>query len=137
MVIINPHDGPGISDPFDANYAREIPRLNALSTVTTLGYVKTNYGKRPVSEVEHDIKAYAGWAKDFETSGLGVKGIFFDETPNLYDGELEAYLNKIDQTVKQAQDIQGQRLVSTLPYSLLEVRGRSQSDVCLLCWSQC
>lgn len=114
MVIVNPHDGPGISDPFDANYAREIPRLNALSTVTTLGYVKTSWGDRPLSEVETDIKAYAGWAKNFETSGLGVKGIFFDETPNLYDAKKAAYLKDIDQTVKKAQGIQGQRQVSTL-----------------------
>jgi hypothetical protein len=137
VVIVNPHDGPGMSDPFDANYAREIPRLNALSTVTTLGYVKTNYGKRPLNEVETDIEAYAGWAKHFETSDLGVKGIFFDETPNLYDAEKEAYLNDIDQTVKKAQGIQGQRLVRTLSHYALKSRIFFQSSVYPLCQFHC
>jgi hypothetical protein len=115
VVIINPHNGPGIADPFDANYQREIPKLNACSNVTTIGYVRTNYCKRPLTEVCGDINVYACWANDFATSGLGVKGIFFDEIPNLYEASQAAYLSITDQTVKQMVGIQGKRLVRILP----------------------
>ena len=111
VVILNPHNGPGIADPFDANYTQEIPRLNSCSNVTTIGYVRTDYCKRPIAEVCRDILIYGGWAKDFLRSGLGVQGIFYDETPNLYELGKADYLETIDKTVKQTFGIQGQRLV--------------------------
>lgn len=122
MVILNPHNGPGAADFPDTNYAREIPRLNAYANVSTVGYVRVNYCKRPIAEVGRDIGTYAGWAEDYARSGLAVQGIFFDETPNLYSATVATYLSAIDQSVKEMFGILGERLVSTLPQAC---RGRT------------
>jgi hypothetical protein len=115
VVILNPHNGPGAADFPDANYLREIPRLNACANVCTVGYVRINYCKRSMEEVVRDIDTYAGWAKDYTKSGLGVHGIFFDEVHNLYSESVATYLNTFDQIVKEMDGIQRDRLVSRLP----------------------
>jgi Spherulation-specific family 4 len=115
-VIVNPNSGPG--DIFVANrdYSREIPKLNVHANVVTVGYIRVDYCKRPLSEVYAEIDTYAGWSAEYEKTGLGVGGIFIDETPNHYTAERAEYLDAMHQRVKATPGIQGDRLVS-LPLS--------------------
>jgi hypothetical protein len=55
---------------------------------------------------------YAEWSQDHTTSGWGVHGIFFDETPNLYSDKAAAYLDTVGQAVKATLGILGDRIVS-------------------------
>lgn len=110
LVIVNPNSGPG-APPWWPNedYVREIPRLNASRNVTTVGYVRTTYCRRPVEDVVQDIEVYAKRNNVF--AGLQVHGIFVDETVNLYSKEAKHYLDRIDHTVKGSAGIHGNRIV--------------------------
>jgi len=110
---LNPYSGPG-APPWwpDPNYVREVPRLNAYQNVTTLGYVRIGYCKRPREEVLEDIRAYGRWAADETNTGLFVRGIFFDETPNDYSKPAATYLQEINHEVRIAVGVKGSRLVS-------------------------
>jgi hypothetical protein len=77
-----------------------------------VGYVSTNYCKRPISEVLKDVKSYGAWSEDEKWPGLGVEGIFFDETPNVYSEESKTYLDAITKAVKDNTGILGHKLVS-------------------------
>ncbi|KAF2268664.1 hypothetical protein CC78DRAFT_529675 [Lojkania enalia] len=115
IIIVNPNSGPG-SPPWwpNADYIREIPRLNAQPNACTVGYVRTTYCRRPIQEVLRDIATYADWSKDFSINGLGVNGIFFDETPNVYSEEVKTYLDSITEAVKSDTGIRGERIVSII-----------------------
>jgi hypothetical protein len=114
IVILNPNSGPG-APPWwpNADYVREIPKLNAQPNVQTLGYVATDYCKRPISEVVDDVASYASWSSNLGCPGLRVDGIFFDETPNAYSNEAKSYLNDITKCVKENAGIMRDRLVSS------------------------
>lgn len=100
-----------------------------------VGYVRLDYCRRKLADVETDIKKYGNWArsgssfnasmlptnfdgesghqsKDYGKSGLGVQGIFFDETPNLFDEDTAAYLDAAGRIVKATEGILYDRLVS-------------------------
>lgn len=94
------------------DYSREIPKLNAQANVVTVGYIRIDYCSRPLSEVCAEIDTYAGWATEFEKTGLGVGGILLDETPNHYTVERAEYLDALRQYIKATPGIQGDRLVS-------------------------
>jgi len=115
VIIVNPNNGPG-SEPWwpNVDYVREISRLNAYSNVRTVGYVHTSYCKRSVQDVHFDIEKYAGWSKDTRYPGLGVSGIFFDETPNVFSKTTEGYLRAVTENAKQTIDVGGDALVSNL-----------------------
>ncbi len=68
-VVLNPASGPG--DAEDANYKKAIDRLIG-SGCMVLGYVATGYGKKPVADVQRELKA---WQRMYPR----VQGIFFDE----------------------------------------------------------
>ncbi|PVI00922.1 glycoside hydrolase family 135 protein [Periconia macrospinosa] len=112
IVILNPHSGPG-SEPWwpNADYVREIPRLNACENVRTVGYVATTYCKRDIDDVFRDIDRYAEWSRDERFPGLGVSGIFFDETPNLFKVEVKSYLDAVTAKGKDTEGILGDRLI--------------------------
>lgn len=112
IVIVNPNSGPG-SPPWWPNldYLREVPKLNARSNCTTVGYVRVDYCNRDVAEVVEEIHQYAQWSQQNGVKGLHVSGIFFDETPNVSSQFKTTYLTKIDQEVKATQGILGERLV--------------------------
>jgi hypothetical protein len=114
-IILNPHNGPGSSTLPDDCYSREISKLNAQPNVCTVGYVRINYCKRPLTDVFEDVAKYAGWSVEYPSSGLGVHGIFFDETPNLFSKKAVTYLNCISQYAKAASGILGEQLVSLVP----------------------
>ncbi|HUQ70671.1 MAG TPA: spherulation-specific family 4 protein [Planctomycetaceae bacterium] len=68
-VILNPATGPGTQ--VDANYTKAIDRLRGAGIVV-LGYVSTEYGKRPALAMHQDLDA---WRKLYPQ----IQGAFFDE----------------------------------------------------------
>lgn len=112
LLVINPHNGPGISPLSDSNYIREVTKLNSIPNVCTVGYVKVDYCRRDLTEVYRDIEIFAGWSKDFATTGLGVHGVFFDESPNEHSEHVARYLDRIRLKVKSIEGMMGDRLVS-------------------------
>lgn len=75
--IVNPNSGPGgINTQPDANYQACVPKLRpaANPNVKILGYVRTNYGATPQSDVQAEVKTYAGWGSAYRPTG-----IFYDE----------------------------------------------------------
>ena len=109
---MNPNSGPG-SAPWWPNddYIREIPRLNAYLNVRTVGYVGTTYGRKPLEEVYADIAQYAKWSSDDNCPGLGVSGIFFDETLGLYSDDDFVYQESVTRRTKETEGILGNRIV--------------------------
>jgi len=115
---VNPNSGPGGSPLPSHDYIREIPKLNVNANVYTVGYVRIHYCNKPLSEVYEEIDTYAGWAKDNESSGLGMKGILLDETPNHYSTSRAEYLDALRKHIKATAGILGERLVSSFFFSL-------------------
>lgn len=110
LIILNPNSGPGTAPWWpNADYQREIPRLNALPNVTTLGYVRATYCQRAHGDICSDICTYAERGR--ADAGLKVQGVFVDETVNLYSKEMKRYLDGIDQRVKREDAFGGEGLV--------------------------
>jgi Spherulation-specific family 4 len=120
VVVLNPNSGPGVDWQPDECYAAEILRLNAQANVRAVGYVRIDYCRRPLHQVSEDIAKYAGWSQH---AGLGVQGIFFDETPNLYSPHVAGYLDAVNQTVKKSTGIGGRRLVRQLRSNVSKRKG--------------
>jgi hypothetical protein len=111
LVIINPNSGPGAAPWWpNEDYIREIPRLNALPNVTTLGYVRATYCKRPLQDVLEDIETYDRRGR--EDIRYRVDGIFLDETVNLYSEEAKRYLDTVDRRARDLMGLAGRELVS-------------------------
>ncbi|KAK7187561.1 hypothetical protein PSPO01_06295 [Paraphaeosphaeria sporulosa] len=123
VVIVNPNSGPG-SEPWwpNADYLRDVPKLNACSNVRTVGYVSTAYCNRPIQEVYEDIRQYASWAKDKNSRSLGMNGIFFDETPNIFTENARNYLTAITQNVKNMGTLLGDGIVIHNPGTSIDER---------------
>jgi hypothetical protein len=118
LVIVNPNSGPGAAPWWpNEDYIREIPRLNALRNVTTLGYVRVTYCKRDLEETLEDIETYAGRGR--KDDGARVDGIFVDETVNIYSKEAKLYLDAIDRKVEESIGVAGNRLVGYSYYHLV------------------
>jgi serine/threonine protein kinase len=75
VVIMNPDSGPGKSA--DPNFAKVLERARR-SGVTTIGYVSTKYGGRPLDQVKADIDR---WVRFYP----GIAGIFLDEQASAED----------------------------------------------------
>jgi hypothetical protein len=103
IIIINPASGPGASSSPDGNYTREIPQLNAHTNVQTVGYVATGYATRSLDDVFQDIKTYATWRDNKSVPGLGMDGIFLDETPNAYSSASFDFVSAIDKNVRSSE----------------------------------
>ncbi len=72
VAIVNPASGPGTTA--STFYRGIVDRAAAFTTLITIGYVSTDYGKRATVDVENDITRW-------HTLYPGIKGIFFDEQP--------------------------------------------------------
>jgi Spherulation-specific family 4 len=127
LVILNPNSGPGDIVVANKDYTREIPKLNAYANVVTVGYIRIDYCRRPLSEVCAEIDTYAGWAAEYEKTGLGVGGILLDETPNHYTAQRAEYLDAVRQHVKATPGIQGERLVCSPLSSIANCREEETS----------
>jgi hypothetical protein len=111
LVIVNPNSGPGAAPWWpNEDYVRELPRLNAYENVQVVGYVRATYCKRAIEHVFDDIQVYADRCRD-EPAGLGVQGIFLDETTNVYSPLVKEYLGQIDEKVKEMNGIGGDKIV--------------------------
>ncbi|CAG8959326.1 hypothetical protein HYFRA_00013096 [Hymenoscyphus fraxineus] len=120
-VIINPSSGPGSSPLPDSSYTPEIQKLNAFSNVRTVGYVRTGYGSRNISEVLADVNTYSGWASN-QSANIAMHGIFFDEAPYLYSQQNAAFLVTINQAVKNSTGIQPDRITIHNPGTIPDAR---------------
>ncbi len=67
-VVINPHDGVG--EDVDPAYVQECARLRR-AHIRLVGYIDTDYGKRPLPEVIAEARAYR--------EHYGVTGVFLDQ----------------------------------------------------------
>lgn len=100
QVVINPHNGPGLSmnpGDDDANYIFGTAKFNSYSNVKTIGYVRTNNGRADAAEVKANITAWKNW-DTLTTSDISVKGIFFDEAiepSGISDGSNYDYLSDV------------------------------------------
>lgn len=103
----------------DTNYIREVARLNSIPNVCTIGYVRIDYCKRDITEVYQDIENWAGWSRDFSNTGLGVHGIFIDESPNVHSEHVARYLDGVGLKTKNSEGLMGNRLVSRPMFKLL------------------
>ncbi|CAE7175763.1 Spherulin4 domain containing protein [Pyrenophora teres f. teres] len=98
LVIFNPNSGPGAAPWWpNADYIREIPRLNALPNVKTLGYICATYCKRSLDAALDDIEIYG--ARGRNDVHQGIDGVFVDETVNLYSHEAKNWLDAVDRKV--------------------------------------
>ena len=100
-VIINPFNGPGLDDLPDESYQGAIPTLTCHANVRVLGYVHTTWAKRDIGLVCKDIDKYGQWPERSGNPDLKVRGIFVDETPNVYSAASESYLAKLGEQVKE------------------------------------
>jgi hypothetical protein len=108
-IVINPDNGPGNSTQPNEDFVPGLERLSTYSNARTLGYVRTEYGERNISDVLRDVATYANWSTT--AANLSVSGIFFDETVSEYNLEAATYLIHIDNAAKNATGIREQRLV--------------------------
>ncbi|KAI9929631.1 hypothetical protein ASPWEDRAFT_110012 [Aspergillus wentii DTO 134E9] len=99
-IIINPDNGPGSSSLPDDAFITEVPKLTAHSNALVLGYVPTGTGSRDISEVEQDIKRYAGWASASGNGSFAVQGVFLDEAPAEYSSDTVTYYQKLASLIK-------------------------------------
>lgn len=116
-IVINPASGPGNGAGPDANYTREIPRLNAYANVRTFGYVSTDYAKRNLGLVLRDISTYSAWSENATFPGLGMHGIFLDETSSQYEPASAQFFETIASAVRSEAGLGLNPLVSA-PCSL-------------------
>jgi hypothetical protein len=90
-VIINPNSGPGAEA--DLNYARQL-KENMKEGIKNIAYIRTNYQKRPLTEVLADVDKY------YELYGKNnLNGFFFDEV-GVDDKSQPAYMKAIYEYVK-------------------------------------
>jgi hypothetical protein len=111
IIVINPHSGPGAIVGPDANYMREIVRLNSYANVRAVGYVATGYARRQLAAVLRDVATYSAWSKN-AMSGLGMQGIFFDETPSQYEPSIAHFMDTSHAAVRSAAGFGSQCMVS-------------------------
>jgi hypothetical protein len=69
VAVVNPASGPG--EKADPAYVALLARAKGRPRLTLIGYVDTNYGKRPPVEVKADVDR---WLRIYPS----IEGIFFD-----------------------------------------------------------
>ncbi|KAF2281020.1 uncharacterized protein EI97DRAFT_454241 [Westerdykella ornata] len=100
-AILNPCSGPCLpASQIEPAYLAEIPKLTSYPNIRTLGYVATNYTNKPIEDVMGEIRTYADWPRTLGDERVGVDGIFFDETPAVYDWRWEEYLKVAGEEVR-------------------------------------
>ncbi len=111
-MVVNPASGPGEGAGPDANYTREIPRLNSFGNVQAVGYVSTSWTNRDISLALRDIAKYSAWSENATVKGLGLKGIFLDETPASYNDASAQFLESLTTAIKSETGFGPDPLVS-------------------------
>ncbi|CAO2653669.1 Nn.00g030800.m01.CDS01 [Neocucurbitaria sp. VM-36] len=113
IVIINPSSGPGDSQYPDEQYTSALSQLAKYSNVRKVGYVRTGYASRNLTNVFSELNTYAGWAS--KDKALAMDGIFFDESPHQYSAKAVDFMLSASQAVKNADGIQGAKTVIRNP----------------------
>ena len=100
VIIANPNSGPGkVADP---NFAQVIDKAKERGFLV-IGYVSTQYGKRPADEIREDVDR---WVRLYP----GVQGVFLDEQASAAE-KVDYYAGLYEYARKQ----RGLRLVVTNP----------------------
>lgn len=115
-IIVNPNSGPGDAALPDPRYVSAVQRLNSYPNIETIGYVRTGYASRNLSDVTHEVGVYSGWSAN--SSSLAMHGIFFDEAPHEYSAEAVEFLRAADKFAKNAPGLLGRKTVSTCVFTL-------------------
>ena len=91
MAVMNPDNGPGRS--MDTNYLAANINLDACGG-STLGYVHTQYGKRPLSDVKRDVRRYFDW---YQPDGIFIDEMSSSANPTTlrYYRALAAYIRSV------------------------------------------
>jgi hypothetical protein len=89
VAIVNPASGPG--DHVDTNFAAVLPRARRAG-ITLVGYVSTQYGRKPLAQVENEIDTFLKFYPD-------LQGFHFDEQASAasavdYYAELYAFVQQ-------------------------------------------
>lgn len=87
-VVFNPSSGPG--QQRDAHFSEQVG-LAAAAGTCLLGYVRTDYGRRPVKDVQQEVDSYRRW--------YGVTSVFFDEAS--YQAADAAYYSTLARYVRR------------------------------------
>jgi len=124
LVIINPSSGPGNESQLDPNYARELPKLNSKPNVRTIGYVRTGWATRNLTDLFDEVDIYASWAMN-KTGNYSINGIFYDEAPNNSTNNAIVFMNRADQYVKSHTGFGGVNFVRS--FVALAKADRAQS----------
>ncbi|GLA19209.1 hypothetical protein AnigIFM62618_006878 [Aspergillus niger] len=119
-VIINPSSGPGSSAYPSEEYTSSVERLSTYSNVRKVGYVRTAYATRNITDVLDDVATYAGWANRSLT--LAMDGIFFDEAPYDYSATKVEYMQTISEAVKSSSGLGRDRMVIHNPGTIPDNR---------------
>lgn len=108
-VIVNPSSGPGSSQYPSDQYAAALTQLSTYPNVQKIGYVRTGYATRNLSDVITELNTYAGWAA--KNHAFAIDGIFFDEAPHEYTADAVDWMLKASQAVKSAKGFQRSKTV--------------------------
>lgn len=109
----------------DRRYKKGIVRLKAFSNVTLVGYVRLDYCRRSVEDVQKDIDKYASWRqvdKDDvnRCEDVSMEGIFFDEVPNIFAIDIADQLASYSKAVKNMKGFGTNRWVGMLLTQITE-----------------
>jgi hypothetical protein len=88
-----------------------LTQLSTYPNVQKIGYVRTGYATRNLSDVISELNTYAGWAS--KSPAFAIDGIFFDESPHEYSAEAVDFMLKASQAVKSAKGLQRSKTVRT------------------------
>ncbi|KAL5119597.1 hypothetical protein ACEQ8H_002443 [Pleosporales sp. CAS-2024a] len=112
-IIINPSSGPGNASGPDNAYSAALKQLSTYPNVQKIGYVRTGYATRNLSDVVSEVNKYSAWAA--QDQAFEMDGIFFDESPHQYSQNAVDFMLSATRTVKSASGIQGQKTVVRNP----------------------
>jgi hypothetical protein len=90
VMILNPASGPGTAP--DRAFQAAVREARAAGA-TVIGYIGTNYSKRPLAQAEKDVRDYRSW--------YGVTGIFLDQTPTTGSAQI-GYYRSLARVVRQS-----------------------------------
>ncbi|KAM7217683.1 spherulin 4-like cell surface protein [Rhypophila decipiens] len=108
-IVINPNSGPGSGPAPNAQYTEAITTLSSYANARLLGYVRTGYAARNVSEVLDDIGVYAAWSSHSPT--LAMHGIFLDEAPHVFSSDAVELMRTVDERIKTVEGLYEPRTI--------------------------
>ena len=89
IAIVNPNSGPGAA--LNTNYVKALAQLHAAGG-KAIGYVSSDYTRRPMAKVKADIDQYLSW--------YDVDGFFIDEMTNDANTNHLDYYSDVYQYIK-------------------------------------